>query len=54
MDMTLAHVLRGIRAEQDLSQLALVLAMGCTSTRYLSGLENGRCSNPSRAFFAAT
>lgn len=43
-------VLRTTRAQQRLSQLQLALAMGASSTSYLSKLENGRCRNPGRRF----
>lgn len=49
-DMTLANVLRTLRAESGLSQLALALATGAGNATYLCKLENGRAWNPSRAF----
>lgn len=48
-DMALANVMRTLRAEQGISQLALANAMGASSTAYLSKLENGGRMNPSRS-----
>lgn len=49
-ERSLAIVLRTTRMQQRLSQLQLALAMGASSTSYMSKLENGRCHNPSRLF----
>lgn len=46
----LAQVLRALRAEQGVDQLALALAMNCADATYLSRLENGRRTNPSASF----
>lgn len=43
----LARVLRCLRAEQQVDQLRLALAMGSSDASYLSKLENGRSRNPS-------
>jgi transcriptional regulator with XRE-family HTH domain len=47
---TLAHVLRTLRADQQVDQLQLALAMGAGGASYLSKLENGRRVNPGRSF----
>jgi len=52
MDMTLANVLRTLRAEQRVSQLELAFAMGGSTAKYLSQLENGHRTNPGRRFLA--
>lgn len=49
-ERALSYVLSTLRAQQGLSQLQLAQAMGATSPSYLSKLENGRRTNPSRQF----
>jgi transcriptional regulator with XRE-family HTH domain len=49
-ERALAYVLSTIRAQHGLSQLQVSLAMGASSTSYLSKLENGHRTNPGRRF----
>jgi transcriptional regulator with XRE-family HTH domain len=48
----LARELRSLRAEQEVEQLDLAVAVGAGDGSYLSKLENGRATNPSAAFLA--